>query len=63
MHKFSCYETLAQLIDIYKSFFLIPFDYLTDFTNILLKIIFPILRYVFLIYTGSLNFKTDNVCL
>ena len=33
MHRFSCYETLAQLID----------RYLTDFRNIVLKIIFPIL--------------------
>ena len=44
MHKFSCYETLAQLIDICKTvFFLIAFHYLTDFRNIALKIIFPIL--------------------
>ena len=58
MHKISCYETLAQLIDICKSFFLIAFDYLTDFTNIVLGIIFPISRYLFHIYTGPLNFKT-----
>ena len=44
MHKFSCYEALAQLIDIYKTvFYLIAFHYLTDFRNIVLKIIFPIL--------------------
>ena len=44
MHKFSCYETLAQLIDICKTvFFLTAFHYLTDFRNIVLKIIFPIL--------------------
>ena len=45
MHKFSCYETLAQLIDICKTVFfsLIAFHYSTDFRNIVLKIIFPIL--------------------
>ena len=45
MHKFSCYETLAHLlIDICKTvFFLIAFHCLTDFRNIILKIIFPIL--------------------
>ena len=63
MHKFSCYETLAQLIDICKSLSHIPLDYLTNFTNIVLKIIFPIIGYVFHIYTGLTNFKTDYVCL
>ena len=60
---FSCYETLAQLIDIGKSF-LIAFDYLNDLTNIVLKIIFPIntCKYLFHIYTGPTNFKTDYVC-
>ena len=55
MHKFSCYETLAQLIDICKTvFFLIAFHYLTDFRNIVLKIIFPIL------IRQQLNKRKDN---
>ena len=43
MHKFSCFVTLnvAQLIDICKSLSH-SLDYLTDFTSIVLKIIFPI---------------------
>ena len=59
MHKFPYYETLSQLINIRKTvFFLIAFDYLTDFRNIVLKIIFPINGYFFHIYTGPLNFKS-----